>query len=87
MKFQRSRRNWIQGVSGKYSVSAKVFPEPSGYGIQNDVADGHISKIEIKEDGDRVFSYDRQLNFNYMDSDELNRILQQVEGFAKTSRR
>lgn len=83
MKFQRTAPNWIQGVSGKYTVTAKVFPEPSADGITGDVTEGHISKLEIQEGGNIVFNYDRGLDFNFMDPAPLAQILQAAEKFAK----
>ena len=54
----RKDSNWIEGrilsMPG-YSFHAKVFDEPSQFGIEG----GMISKLEVRKDGERVINYDR----------------------------
>jgi hypothetical protein len=54
--FTDKGNNWLEGKLDGYTVYAKVFPEPSQYGIDS----GMISKLHIKDkDGKEVVSYDR----------------------------
>lgn len=65
--------NWVSGVYEyrgiKYNFGAKIFPEPSDFGID----EGHISKLSIEnmKTGQLVISYDR--GHNYGDSRKYSR--------------
>lgn len=53
-----STSNWCKGTVGPYEFSAKVFDEPSSFGIKN----GRVSKLGIGNwtNGEReVVNYDR----------------------------
>lgn len=53
----RNERGWIKGQLGKYNFSAKVYGEPSNYGINN----GCVSKLSIWQEPRKgsVVNYDR----------------------------
>jgi hypothetical protein len=54
--FTDKGNNWLKGELDGYTVYAKVYSEPSQYGIDK----GLISKLHIKDkDGKEVVSYDR----------------------------
>lgn len=54
--FPYKGHNWFEGEIGGYTVYAKVYPEPSQYGIEN----GRISKLTITDgDGNTIANYDR----------------------------
>lgn len=46
---------WKDGIINGYLFSAKVFEEPSEYGID----EGRISKLNISKTGEILCSYDR----------------------------
>lgn len=47
---------WVEGDCGDYTFQAKVFDEPSKYGINK----GCVSQLLIKDyDGEWVVNYDR----------------------------
>lgn len=49
---------WTKGrlkSHSEYSFSAKVFQQPSRFGIDG----GPISKLEVRKDGERVANFDR----------------------------
>lgn len=50
------QNNWLGGKCGEYVYYAKVYPEPSCYGIN----EGRVSKLEIRDCNDTiVVNYDR----------------------------
>ena len=54
--FHYQGNNWYIGTIDNYAVSAKVYSEPSQYGIDN----GRISKLNIKDaEGYTIANYDR----------------------------
>ena len=42
--------NWVSGTVGKYTFEAKLFDDPSTYGINN----GRVSKLFIYNDKERI---------------------------------
>ena len=75
--------NWIEGSLGKFKFSAKVFSEPSTFGIK----DGHISKLQICDasqerwglGGSCFLNYDRGWDIRPKDAPErefLNKLLE-----------
>lgn len=76
--------NWVKAYFGSFEASAKIFPNPSGFGIDGDVTDGHISKLSIRnKNGDLVFNYDRGLDFSLLPSEILATFLEEIESYAK----
>ena len=76
--------NWVGGEleynGATYKVRAKVFDEPSRYGINN----GRISKLWVKEDGyPVVIDYDRGWvdGVSPYNEDLLNFVMKEVEKF------
>lgn len=75
--------NWVSGEleynGATYKVQAKVFDEPSQYGINN----GRISKLWVKEDGYPVaIDYDRGwVDAPPHNEDLLNFVMKEVEKF------
>lgn len=60
--FTYKGNNWLEGKLDGYTVYAKVYSEPSQYGIDN----GRISKLHItNKDGKEVVSYDRGWWYNF----------------------
>ena len=47
--------NWVSGIVGKYEYQAKVFEEPSEFGIEN----GRVSKLVLRLHRCEVAQYDR----------------------------
>ena len=80
---------WITAIVCGRWVQAKVFDEPSTYGIN----DGHVSKLVIgktdKRDVNRDFleqmcyNYDRGLDFDNAGSMLVNEIVKQLEAHVK----
>lgn len=70
---------WITGEYEGYKYSAKVFPEPSDYGIDfGENGDGRISKLEVKKGDRTVCWYDRgwvKLPFEDNDLDAVSEII------------
>ena len=66
---------WITGEYEGYRYSAKVFPEPSDYGIDFGVGgDGRISKLEVRK-GDRIVcEYDRGWVKLPVEEDDMNAV-------------
>lgn len=51
---------WITGNYKGYEYQAKVYPEPSEYGIDfGEEDDGRISKLDVSKNGRVVCCYDR----------------------------
>jgi hypothetical protein len=46
--------NWVSGTVGEYTFEAKLFDDPSTYGINN----GRISKLSIYNDQKRIENRD-----------------------------
>lgn len=62
---QMAGTNWIVGtINDDFEVQAKVFTEPSQYGME---LDARISKLWVRSNGTVTYSYDRGL-----DTDNLN---------------
>lgn len=53
---------WIKGEYEGYKYSAKVFQEPSEYGIilTDEENEGKISKLEVRKNGKVICCYDRE---------------------------
>lgn len=62
----RKKTGFIKLIAGRFKIEAKVYDEPSQYGINN----GRISKLWIqnKNSGKTIANYDRGWDFNH---DEL----------------
>lgn len=59
---ERDAANWVSGSLDSYTFEAKVFDEPSIYGIPTPrFADGgNVSKLSVRDAGGReVYLYDR----------------------------
>lgn len=76
--------NWVEGVAGEYSFSAKLFDEPSVFGID----EGRVSKLSIWETGgspwNSIVSYDRGWDVLPATDDEKN-VYQAVLEFLENS--
>ena len=77
--------NWITGYAfGEFSFDAKVYPEPSAdFGIVSHGADGHISKLTVKKEGNIVFNYDRGFDFSLMPEDDEIDLIEAIELYVK----
>lgn len=47
--------NWVNGTVGEYTFEAKLFDDPSSFGIGN----GRVSKLSIYHTTDCIVNYDR----------------------------
>lgn len=59
---ERDAANWVSGSLDGYTFEAKVFDEPSIYGIPTPRFEdgGNVSKLSVRDDGGReVFRFDR----------------------------
>ncbi|MBO9399128.1 hypothetical protein J7400_20830 [Shimia sp. R9_2] len=69
---------WTKGrlkSQPEYSFSAKVFQQPSRFGIDG----GLISKLEVRKNGERIASFDRGWDIepqNHCDQEALKEIRQ-----------
>ena len=76
---------WITAIIDGRWVQAKVYNEPSAYGIKN----GRVSKLAIGKTDTRnpnenffdqmCYNYDRGLDFSKITRGELNSIVRQLE--------
>lgn len=69
--------NWVVGTYGKKGFEAKIFIEPSVYGIDS----GRVSKFHF--DG---ISYERGWNDGRDRRDEWAPLIAKLEAFAQTER-
>ncbi len=70
--------NWIIGTVDGLEVQAKAYDEPSHFGME---LDGRISKLSVKcpgKDGLVLYSYDRGLNFDYLNTEGLAMVVAAV---------
>jgi len=76
-----SQGNWILGEIFGYGFNAKVYTEANeNYGITSHGADGHISKLTVKEDGEKVvFNYDRGFDSSDLSVTEEADIIEAIE--------
>lgn len=80
---------WITAIIADRWVQAKVYDEPSDYGVNN----GRVSKLSIGKTSERrpgpffeqmIYHYDRGLDFNDgLTADQLNEILAELEALPK----
>lgn len=82
--------NWVSGIyeyrGVKYNFEAKIYPEPSDFGIN----EGHISKLYIENmvTEQLIISYDR--GHDYGDSERYNRgmvkeLIDYLTGYTKSN--
>jgi len=77
----KSDGNWVNGLIDNHKFSAKVFGEPSSYGLYN----GRISKLEIQKIGGKhwginecEYGYDRGFDHATKEGKKLARKLLKV---------
>lgn len=85
-----SETGWITAIIEGRWVQAKVFDEPSSYGIN----EGRVSKLAIGKTDHRVpntdffaqmdFHYDRGLDFDNLPSGVLNKVVAELEALPKS---
>lgn len=88
---KHNSNGWITAIIEGRWVQAKVYDEPSSYGIN----DGRVSKLCIGKTDARDhskpffdqmdYNYDRGLDFCDLDTDLLNRIVEELENLPKLS--
>ena len=81
--FDSGSSNWVSGYHADLTFEAKVFSEPSMFGIPTPKFPdgGNVSKLHIrKADGQEVYAYDRGLDFedDYIE-DVANEIIAALE--------
>ena len=70
---------WIDGTNGPYYYQAKIFDEPSRYGIKN----GRVSKLVIYDtDGKLCCQYDRGWVIK-PDNDEVKEVFLKIMDMYK----
>jgi hypothetical protein len=63
--------NWLY-----IDYQAKVYPEPSRFGINQ----GRISKLSLRVENEEVYWFDRGLDFDHLPDDiDINRVVNQIE--------
>jgi hypothetical protein len=70
--------NWLMGQVGGFEVQAKVFTEPSSFGME---LDRRISKLWVALPGTPrtvLYNYDRGLDVNHLKDDALAEIVKAV---------
>jgi len=73
--------NWIEGETGGHYWQAKVYAEPSTYGIKN----GRVSKLCISKGnkweglGNTIFNYDRGLDFDNSPNGLVEKIINEAQ--------
>lgn len=75
--------NWIEGEFGGFGFSAKVYSEPSEYGIR----DGHVSKLSMVTAGEFshcVVNYDRGWDVGFKQHKVYMPLVNALTRFAKT---
>jgi len=76
---KKSNDNYVNGIIDGYLFEAKVFAEPSSYGLYG----GRMSKLSIYKGNERnwnnlIYNYDRGLDFATDKGKELSRKLLKV---------
>lgn len=84
-----SEHGWITAVINGRWVQAKVYDEPSSYGING----GRVSKLCIGKTDKRdpskdffkqmAYNYDRGLDFSNLPEDVLEKIVEELEKLPK----
>lgn len=64
--------NWIEGEFEGCYFQAKVFDNPSDYGIEN----GSVSKLMVKKNNKVIFNYDRGIDVDHPIGKRLARALE-----------
>lgn len=74
--------NWVRFDNGTYRGEAKVFAEPSSYGIDN----GHVSKLTVQCGNNRIANYDRGWDITPTTQHKaaVDTIVQQLSDYAKS---
>jgi hypothetical protein len=86
---EHDEHGWITAIIDGRWCQAKVYDEPSTFGINN----GRVSKLVISKSSNRDnrkpffeqmdFNYSRGLDFSNMKTDEVNSIVEQLENLPK----
>lgn len=90
----RATRGWITAIIENRWCQAKVYDEPSIFGINN----GRVSKLAVAKEGVAAlgihtgldffenvdFNYDRGLDFDNLKEGLLDKIVAQLEALPKT---
>ncbi len=89
IKDNRKHSGWIEAVIDGRWVEAKVYDDPSNYGIN----EGRVSKIAIGKTAERIpgqnffdqmaFNYDRGHDFDDLPAGALDSIVSQLEALPK----
>ena len=78
--------NWVEGTYGEYKYQAKIYTEPSDYGIDN----GHVSKLCITLNGDSwantVVNYDRGWDIGKGKKKIYRPLVAELNTFAKSDK-
>lgn len=84
-----SQTGWITAIIEDHWVQAKVYDEPSTYGVNN----GRVSKIAISKTSSRnpnanffdqlCYNYDRGLDFDNAPPQLVNKIIAKLEKLPK----
>lgn len=69
------KNGWVSGKYFDLEFEAKIYDEPSTYGIN----EGRISKLAIRKDGKEIYAYDRGLDHSEMDDLEILEFITELE--------
>jgi hypothetical protein len=86
----RAETGWITAIIDGRWCQAKVYDDPSSYGIRN----GRVSKLAVSKTSQKnemgqpffdamAFNYDRGLDFNNLPKGVLDSIVAQLESLPK----
>ena len=70
-----SNTGWITVEIDGYEVEAKVYDNPSSFGING----GRVSKMVIRKQNKAIYNYDRGLDFSKVSEKLVNKIVSDLE--------
>jgi hypothetical protein len=73
IEIKRLEGNWFRGSYKGYEFCAKVYAEPSHYGIN----EGCVSKLSVTKNDKWVFNYDRGMDLDHKIGHEIAKVLDQ----------
>jgi hypothetical protein len=79
---KHARDQWVRGNYNGYLYAAKVYNEPSQFGIN----EGRVSKFYCSYDGEEVMCYDREWASKPKTTDQYNALVSIVDALEKSER-
>lgn len=82
IEIQALSRNWVEGTIADYKFNAKIFMEPSKFGLNN----GRVSKLWVRGHGPNTFiNYDRGWDAGEEVNEVWEPLVAALEQFAQTA--